>query len=234
MYSFESKVRYSETNETGRLSVLGLLNYMQDCCTFHSESLGLGVEHIREAGLGWLLAAWDIEIAALPKFNEKIVVNTWPTYFKGIYAGRNFTLDGEDGFRYVRADSLWFMYDASLGRPSRPVESELAPYDDQMGEPLEMSPLQRKLAVDGTGVPADPITVTRAHLDTNHHVNNAQYVEMALGALPEATSVSSLEVQYKKAAVLGDVIVPMLHEDADGHTIELTGNDDVFAVVRVR
>ena len=44
MYSFDSRVRYSETDETGKLTVLGLINYMQDCSTFHSADVGVGVE----------------------------------------------------------------------------------------------------------------------------------------------------------------------------------------------
>ena len=38
-YSFNSRVRYSETGENGKLTHL---NYFQDCCTFHAESVGLG------------------------------------------------------------------------------------------------------------------------------------------------------------------------------------------------
>ena len=31
MYTFDSRVRYSETDEEGRLTVTGIINYMQDC-----------------------------------------------------------------------------------------------------------------------------------------------------------------------------------------------------------
>ena len=34
MYTFDSRIRYSETDETGALSLLGVINYMQDCSTF--------------------------------------------------------------------------------------------------------------------------------------------------------------------------------------------------------
>ena len=36
MYTFDSRVRYSETDEEGRLTVTGIINYMQDCSTFQS------------------------------------------------------------------------------------------------------------------------------------------------------------------------------------------------------
>jgi len=43
MYTFESRVRYSEMDEFGKLSVTGIMNYLQDCSTFQSEDLKLGL-----------------------------------------------------------------------------------------------------------------------------------------------------------------------------------------------
>ena len=48
MYTFDSRIRYGETNETGALSLLGVINYMQDCSTFQSEGIGLGVEYLEK------------------------------------------------------------------------------------------------------------------------------------------------------------------------------------------
>ena len=44
MYTFDSRVRYSEIGEDKKLTLYSLLNYFQDCTTFHSESLGRGME----------------------------------------------------------------------------------------------------------------------------------------------------------------------------------------------
>ena len=46
MYTFDSRVRYSETDEEGRLTVTGIINYMQDCSTFQSEDARVGVEYL--------------------------------------------------------------------------------------------------------------------------------------------------------------------------------------------
>ena len=45
-YSFNSRVRYSETGENGKLTLPGVLNYFQDCCTFESEQTGVGMEAV--------------------------------------------------------------------------------------------------------------------------------------------------------------------------------------------
>ena len=50
--------------------------------------------------------------------------------------------------------------------------------------------------------------VAKHHLDINHHVNNAQYIKMAEEYLPEGFALKEMQTEYKKAAMLHDVIVP--------------------------
>ena len=50
MYAFDSRIRYSETDSEGRLTLNALLNYFQDCSTFHSEDVGLGIGYMKEIG----------------------------------------------------------------------------------------------------------------------------------------------------------------------------------------
>ena len=52
------------------------------------------------------------------------------------------------------------------------------------------------------------IAVAAHHIDTNHHVNNAQYVEIAREVIAGRTFHPGTWVEYKKAAVLGDQIIP--------------------------
>ena len=52
------------------------------------------------------------------------------------------------------------------------------------------------------------ITVNPHHLDTNHHVNNAQYVRMAADYLPESFEIGQMRVEYRKQALLHDVLLP--------------------------
>ena len=57
-------------------------------------------------------------------------------------------------------------------------------------------------------------SVLRQQIDTNHHVNNGQYVQMAEEFLPEGFQIRQMRAEYKKAAMLHDVIVPMAcHQD---------------------
>ena len=230
MYSFTSRVRYSEIGQDGRLTIPALVDYLQDCTTFGSEELGLGPAHTAKTGLAWLLSAWEIEISELPRFGEKICVSTWATGFAGLRASRNFTVrregDEAGAAPLVRADSSWFMFDANKGRPVRTPKEESTPYleDARDDAPLDLPPIPRMVRVEGEGVAACPITVTGAHLDTNHHVNNAQFISLAGECLPKNFTVHRMRAEYKQQAHLGDVLHPLRAETENGCFISL--NDE--------
>ena len=66
MYTFESRVRYSEMDEFGKLSVTGIMNYLQDCSTFQSEDLKLGLSYLYDKKRAWWLNTWQILIDRCP------------------------------------------------------------------------------------------------------------------------------------------------------------------------
>ncbi len=235
MYTFNSRVRYSETDEEGRLTVTGIINYMQDCSTFHSEDVGVGVGYLGEHGKIWLLSSWQIVIDRYPRLGDRLTVGTWHNDFKGIYGYRNFVLRGEDGKDCVRAASVWFLYDLEKEQPIRVTDRDTEPY----GEPeprLDLGKAPRKIPVPEKLETAEPVAVTRHHLDTNHHVNNAQYVEIAREAIPAGITIREIRADYKKAALLGDVIVPRVARGEDNSYTVVLGSErgEVYAVVWLR
>lgn len=222
MYSFTSRVRYSECDEHAQLSLVSLVNYLQDCSTFHTESLGLGIDFMASHHFAWLLAAWQIEVLRLPRFCDDIVVGTWCYDMSRTLAKRNFSICAPDGTPYVRADSLWFTFDTQTQRPCRIPDSERAYLTDEPR--MDMPETHRKLEVAGTPRVGTPIVVSEQNLDTNGHVNNAQYVLMAEQAVEDTGHLSApmrICVQYRMQAHLGDVLVPTVHEQEDTRTVVL-------------
>ncbi|MGN0070381.1 MAG: acyl-[acyl-carrier-protein] thioesterase [Atopobiaceae bacterium] len=232
MYAFDSRVRYSESDGEGRLSLYALMNYFQDCSTFQSEHLGIGLEHLKSLHLGWIVGTWHIEIESLPRFCERIETSTWAYHVKGLQAKRCFQMKREDGTSCVKADSLWFMFDLENQRVINVPESEYA-YMDEAEPRLDIGPLLRRVKAEGPATTMRPSVVTEQFLDTNHHMNNANYVLLALQALPAECLPHTIDVQYKRAAMLGDTIVPIVHTTEDGHAVDLTAPDGTsYAVVR--
>ena len=55
MYTFDSRIRYSEIDRSGRLSIPAVVDYFQDCSAFQSEELGVGVEYLANKKRTWIL-----------------------------------------------------------------------------------------------------------------------------------------------------------------------------------
>ncbi len=236
MYSFKSTVRYSECDTNSTLTIPALINYLQDCSTFHVESVGHGIEHCNERHFAWFIAAWQIQVERLPRFTEDIKVTTWSYAKRPTLANRLFTIEAADGKVLVQADSLWFPFDTQENRVRRIPEEELVYINDE-NVPIDLPPTQRKLKVQGESEQLKPIEVVEHHLDANNHVNNGQYVTMASSAVlskEPAFELHRLCVQYKNAAKLGDVIVPHLYVEERGYAVNLTDEQSTsYAVVRM-
>ncbi len=150
MYTIESRVRYSECDETGKLSLVGVMNYLQDCSTFHSEDIGRGFKQLTSEGYAWVLATWQIQVDRLPQFGEKICVGTWSYQMKGLQASRSFVINDADGATIVKADSTWYLMDINEGKAARVPESENVYIT---GEPrVDLPPTPRKIALEGNAV----------------------------------------------------------------------------------
>ena len=120
MYTFESRVRFSEADHTELLTLPGLVNYFQDCSTFQSEDIGYGVESLKKSGQAWILSAWQIVVNRYPKLGEHIRVSTWATDFTGLFGLRNFKMEDEAGEMTAWANSVWvYMEDHADRRKKR-------------------------------------------------------------------------------------------------------------------
>lgn len=229
----DGRVRFSEIDHTRKITVPSIINYFQDCSTFQSEDIGVGLDVLSKKKKAWILTYWQIVIDHYPKMNDKIQVSTWASKFKGMLAERNFCMTDENGEKAAYAQSVWVYMDVEKGRPVRPDQDELDAYGQC--EPLEMDYESRKIALPEESMSLDPFPVRRYHIDTNEHVNNCQYVQFAMELLPKDQVIHQVRVGYKKSAVLGDVIYPKYAKETDRTVIELCDENGVsYATVEVK
>ncbi len=222
-YQFQSRIRYSEIGEDKRLTLPGLINYFQDCSTFQSEELGNGVDAMKAKGKVWVLAYWQIELERLPMLGEEVSVQTWAHAFKGFQGERNYQMLDHNGQMTACANSLWIYIDLQTGHPVRVDQDVQTLYPIEPA--LKMERISRKISMPEYGTEQDAFRVCRHHLDTNHHVNNAQYIDMAQEYLPKAWKLSRVRAEYKNQAVLGDMICPAVAIDKERVTVDLRSED---------
>ncbi|MBR3510006.1 MAG: acyl-[Lachnospiraceae bacterium] len=230
MYEFDGRIRYSETDSEGRLTLMALLNYFQDCSTFQSEDAGVGVRYCLGRDLVWVLNAWQIVPIRLPKLGEKVRIATIPYDFQKFLGFRNFMMLDESGNYLAKANSVWSLINVKTGHFETPDEAMRKGYPIEERIPMDYA--GRKISVPTGGVAKDAITVALHHLDANHHVNNGQYVAMALEFLPDGAEIKQLRAEYRKQAFLGNVIVPYVAKEDSRVVVALQDSDGKpFAIV---
>ncbi len=232
MYTIDSRVRFSEVDHNETITLPGIINYFQDCSTFHSEDIGLGMDYLKEQGKVWILSSWQVVADRYPRIGERIDVSTWATGFRGLFGTRNFRMRDEQKNTVAYANSVWVFMDVKKGRPARPEASDIEKYGTE--PPLDMDYASRKISLPEITVKKDPFPVRKYHIDTNEHVNNCQYVQMALEVLEKEMKVKQVRVEYKKSAVYNDSILPKVAEENGRTIVELCDMDEKpYAVVEL-
>ena len=230
MYSFDSRVRFSELGEDGKMTLCAMINYLQDRSTFQSEAIGKGIRYLKEQGSAWILNSWQIEVDRYPEINENITISTWSYGYKSMYGYRNFSITDAAGNDVLRANSVWVLYDLNKKRPRKVVEEDLRGYE--AGERLDMGYSDRKLRMPESREKHAAFPVRRYQIDTNGHMNNGQYVRVAQECIPEDFEVLRLSVEYRKSAVYGDVLYPETARTEQGYAVSLNDKEGkVFAIV---
>ncbi len=223
MYFFNSRVRYSELNhENGSLSCSSIINYFQDCSTFQSEHLNLGISYLQKINRVWLLNAWHLQILDKATLGENIMIGTWPYDFKGFYGYRNFIIKNECEDVIAVANSTWIYMDTNTGRPAK-VPDDHAGYTLEPAYPME--PVSRKIDISDPLVSYPPFEVRKSNIDSYNHVNNGQYIKMAEEYLPAHFHVSSMRVEYRMQAVYADMIIPLVSEYPECVKVVLANKD---------
>ena len=210
-YSFKGRVRYSEIGEDGCLTLPGIQNYYQDCCTFQSENIGQGMKALEERQRAWVLSSWQIVVNRYPGLGETIVASTAPYGFKGFLGMRNFTLKTEDGELLSYANSIWTNIDTETGLPARLTDEDTRGYE--LDEKLEMDYAPRKIALPEGMEAQESFAIQKHHL-------------------PEGYEIRQMRAEYKKQALLGDVFYPAVKLEMGKVTVALsTENGEPYAIV---
>ena len=207
-YRFHSRIRYSEVDSKGFLTLQSLLDYFQDSSIFHSEDRGLSVSYLNQQHVCWVLSSWQIIVDRYPKLGENITIETTPYDMKGFLGFRNFVLFDEQGQRIACANSIWSLLDTDAQKPCAVPSYMVERYG--IGSKLDMPYAPRKIQMPKELIEKESIQIKEWHLDTNHHVNNGQFVRMGLDLLPENTCIKQLRAEYKKQALLSDIVIPYI------------------------
>ena len=230
MYTLNYKVTTSTCDSEGRLKLYSALQMMQDCSEMWIDSEPEVKAYFACENMAQLLASRQVEVLRVPSFKEELMVTTSVYEMKPMFGFRNTFIYDAFGRPCYRTWSMGAFVDKATGKLKR-VDDAVA--NTLLIEPqLEMNYRDRRIILPkGGGEAFAPIKVMRADIDYNRHVNNANYIRMAMELLPEDFEIKELRVEYRVAAKLGDTLTPTMYHIDDGFVIALSIGNEVSAIV---
>ena len=230
MYSLKYKVTTSTCDSEGRLKLYSALQMMQDCSEMWIDSEPGVKQYFAEQNMAQLLASRQVEVIRVPEYKEELTVTSTVYGMKPMFGFRNTFIYDVEGKPCYRTWSMGAFVDKSNGKMKRVDDATIA---SMTLEPqLEMNYKDRRIILPKEGGDTlDPIRVLRADIDYNKHLNNANYIRMAMELLPEDFEVKGLRVEYRVPAKLGNQLIPILFQIEEGIIVSLSIGSDVSAII---
>ncbi len=225
MYTYQTVVRYEDLDAQGRVKIPAVLNYLQNAAVIHAADVGYDIDRMAELDLCWVVLCWDVRLGRRIRWNETLTVQTWPYSFYGSIGKRGFRILSAGGETLAEADSWWALLRQS-DQTMVEVPAEMAEAFQVGGE--ASFPLRRPRGKGRQTEEAFP--VSRFDIDTNGHVNNSRFAEMACSFVPDLSRVGEVMVEYKHSAHLGDHIAPSFVCSEEGAFVSLASPEGLLYV----
>ncbi len=230
MYTLNYKVTTSCCDSEGKLKLYSALQMMQDCSEMWIDSEPAARKFFSDNNMTQLLATRQVEVVRVPRFKEDLTVTTSIYEVMPMYGFRNTFIRDAQGQPCYRTWSMGAFVDLATGKLARLSDEAIASLTLEPKQ--EMNYRGRRIILpkqDGTVL--EPVQVMRADIDYNRHMNNANYVRVAMELLPEGFEVRDMRVEYRIAAKLGDRLSPTLYPIDGGHIVSLDIDSQPCAII---
>lgn len=230
MYNLKFKVTTSTCDSNGKLKIFSALQMMQDCSEMWIESEPTVKKYFNDQNMTQLLATRQVEIVRLPNFKEDLTVTTSVYEVKPMFGFRNTFIRDAQGEPCFKTWSMGAFVDLTTGKLKRIDDATIASItiDDKQ----EMSYRDRRIILPHEGgTTLGPMKVMRADIDYNKHMNNANYVRIAMELLPEDFEVKGMRMEYRVPAKLGDLLTPTIFDQGDTFTVSLAIGIEASAII---
>lgn len=220
MWLKDYQVRIYEVDQVGNVPLTILLNFYQDAATEHADHMGVGLSHLKEAGMSWFITRIHVRMERYPHYGDIVRVRTWPRGRKRLFAYRDFEF--AIGQRVIgRGSSIWCLIDLESKKALNPSRV-LPPFPERE---------ERALVTDFPGLPYRGPSITEIEfsprwneIDLHQHVNNTVYMNWAFETIPvkirDEYLPLELEVNFKNETFRDGVVLSrMCTKNQEDHLI---------------
>ena len=194
----------------------------------HSDEAEYGLKSFEKTHLVWLVLNWKLQIYRRPERKEKIHVVTWSAGAEKVCSYRDYKLYDSNNNLIAIATSKWALFnlkDATLSKITPEIMEAYKTTDEHVFN--EKIPKLREPDLPCLGT--YDYSIMRRDIDTNNHVHNSNYLEIALELLPEDvyenTEFENVEIMYKHQALYGDKTKSFYYVQDNAHYIVIKSED---------
>lgn len=234
IFENEYRVEIEDVDKDNLLSNRALLGIFEDIACFHAATLGQGPLEVSTNGFAWLLLNWRVKVIKRSVYGDVLTVKTWPRQFDRISSYRDFEVLDESGEVVAIGSSKWFVMDLGSRRPVRLTEEYTNPYcpitdvsvfGDDMPKLNEPDEYEYKTEY----------TVSRRDIDSNKHMHNINYLDLAYEVLPEEVfennDFKNIAIEYKKEVIYKDKLDCYYSKNEENHVVTIKTGDKVNAII---
>ena len=176
---------------------------------------------------------WQIKILKRCVYGSTLNVKTWPKKFEKITTLRDYEITDESGDVVAIGTSRWFIIDIKTRRPMRISEEYAKPY-------LPLTEIDAIEKMDKIEEPEEyeykkEYVVCRRDIDSNKHMHNINYLDVALEVIPEEVfennKFDEISIEYKKELMYKDKVDCYYCEKNGKNIVVMKTDDKVNAII---
>lgn len=227
---------YADIDKNLEMTNVSLLRYLQELGGLQTKKIFGSM--ITPKGV-WILLNWKVKRFKEIKWSEHFKIKTWPAKHTSVFSIRNYEVYNEDGERVAIASTRWVLMDLNTKKLVRDITDVVEKYSEY--EKMLFDEDFPRLKVPSNIEYKYNYTVQKRDIDTNDHVNNVKYLEIAYEALPdevyEKGKFKNIDVMYKHSAFLGEELnIGVSKNICDGreeYVIVMKSNNNLNVIIRL-
>ena len=218
-YDMNYEINYFDADKNKELKIHNLIDICNNASSLHSEAYDVGIDYLKDNSFTWVFLKSSINLNKIPKYKDKIKINTYSVGAKRFFASRYFEIIDETENEIGIIKGLYCLIDTKTRKPVPIPEGLMDRYGTSNSyvalKDLKLKPPAKK---DWE----KKFEVRYYDIDTNGHVNNSVYPMWCLETLPisfhEEKQLISMDIIFEKEVFYGHE-VKIISQIEDDNTI---------------
>ncbi|MGV8136870.1 MAG: acyl-[acyl-carrier-protein] thioesterase [Mangrovibacterium sp.] len=217
-YTQKINIQSYHTDQYGKASVCSLFNFMLEAAWAHAQVMEWGYDQLQNHHMFWVLSRMYIIIEKYPSWQNQITIHTWPAGTDGMYAYREFIIEGENGEVVLRANTAWLILDIHTKKIIL-LKEYIHTFPRYAGTSACREPERLRPYKNAEHLSFSPILFSE--LDINKHFNSVKALERVIDHFGiiflNQYEPETIEVNYLKEGLAGDSLAVSSLQTGDGN-----------------